>query len=384
MDVGQWLIEHRADIDRAEALWLERLAEFDRDGLWALDGQFSCATWLVWRTNMARSTAFEKLRVAHELQRRPIVAEAFRQGRLSYSAARAITRIDRPDPAVDEALVELAQSGQASIVDLERVVRSYGLYAQQERPPADAVERARDVKIVRGDNGSGQLVINLGDVELEEFAAAFQAFLDLRYRPRGVDESSGGDWVAEEAPIDEPTRSSKKADSFMDLVRTAWAHANGGQAAGDDRYMVHVVSRHEGATLTFMDGSPLDAADAAMIACDASTVAHTVTGGGEPLNLGRKTREWSTAQRRAISVRDGGHCRFVGCSFRHYDVHHISEWETGGATDINNGMCACRRHHRMIHTGFTVTGDPNSELRFHRPDGTYLGSTYPVQVRVPA
>ena len=125
MEDGQWLIEHRAEMDRGEAVWLERLAEFDRDGRWALDGQLSCATWLVWQTNMARSTAFEKLRVAHQLARRPMVAEAFRQGRLSYSAVRAITRLDRPDPDVDQALVDLAQTGRASIVDLERVVRSY-------------------------------------------------------------------------------------------------------------------------------------------------------------------------------------------------------------------------------------------------------------------
>ena len=51
----------------------------------------------MWRTNMARSTAFEKLRVAQELARRPILAEAFRQGQLSYSAVRALTRLDRPD-----------------------------------------------------------------------------------------------------------------------------------------------------------------------------------------------------------------------------------------------------------------------------------------------
>src|SRR5215472_14943514 len=124
MDTGEWLIEQRARMDRGEAEWLERLAQFDRDGLWALDGQFNCVNWLVWRTNMARSTAFDKLRVAHELGRRPIVADAFRRGLLSYSATRAITRLDRPDPGVDAALVELAQSGQASILDLERVVRS--------------------------------------------------------------------------------------------------------------------------------------------------------------------------------------------------------------------------------------------------------------------
>ena len=383
MDEAQWLVEHRMDLDRAEAVWLERLAEFDRDGLWALDGHFCCATWLVWRTKMARSTAFEKLRVAHELGRRPIVAAAFRAGRLSYSAVRAITRLDRPDPGVDQALVQLAESPQASIVDLERVVRSYGLYADQDRPPAEEVERVRDVKIRRGGDGTGQLVVTLGDVELEEVAAAFQAFLDLRFRPAPVEESSGGDWVAEEAPIDEATREAKKADAFMDLVRTAWVHAGSGQAVGADRYLVHVVVR-DGNGASFLDGSPLHPADAAMITCDASTVTHTVAASGEPLNLGRKTRDWSTAQRRAISVRDGGHCRFVGCGFRHYDIHHMRAWDNGGATDIDNGFCCCRRHHRMIHSGFQVQGDPNSELSFHRPDGTNLGSTYPAQVLIPA
>jgi len=144
------------------------------------------------------------------------------------------------------------------------------------------------------------------------------------------------------------------------------------------------VARSEGPDLSFMDGSPVDPADAATITCDASTVAHTVTDKGEPLNLGRKTREWSTAQRRAISVRDGGYCRFVGCGLRHYDIHHVRSWEAGGATDIKNAMCVCRRHHRMIHRGFRIEGDPNGELRCSRPDGTYLGSTYPAQVRVPA
>ena len=63
---------------------------------------------------------------------------------------------------------------------------------RSDRPPDDA-DRARDVKILRGDDGTGQVVVTLGDLELEEFAAAFQAFLDLRYRPPAVDESSAGD-----------------------------------------------------------------------------------------------------------------------------------------------------------------------------------------------
>ena len=88
-----------------------------------------------------------------QLARRPVLAEAFREGRVSYSAVRAITRIDGPDPAVDEALVALAGSGEASIVDVERAVRAYRLYADQDRPPPDDTDRVRDVKIHRGDDG---------------------------------------------------------------------------------------------------------------------------------------------------------------------------------------------------------------------------------------
>ncbi len=172
VDVGAWLVERRGELDRGEAGWLERLAEFDRDGLWAAEGQLSCVSWLVWRTNMGRSTAFYKLRVAHQLARRPIVAEAFARGRLSYFAVRAITRLDRPDPGVDEALVALAESGQASILDIERVVRSYHLYAGQDRPPPDQAGRARGVRMVRGGDGTGQVIVSLSDLEVEEFAAA--------------------------------------------------------------------------------------------------------------------------------------------------------------------------------------------------------------------
>lgn len=380
METGQWLIEQRADMDRAEAVWLERLAQFDRNGLWALDGQFNCVNWLVWRTNMARSTAFDKLRVAHELGRRPIVADAFHQGRLSYSAVRAITRLDRPDPAVDEALVELAQSGQASILDLERVVRTYHLYADQDRPPADDGYRSRQVQLRRGEqDGLGQVVACLDQLELEEFAAVLQAFLDRRYRSHPVDESSAEDCPGErEAPAEEASRAERRADAFMDLVRTALAHADDGHAAGDDRYMVHLVTRTPGPSVATLDGRPLHPADAAMVACDTSTVAHTLSAGGEPLNLGRKSREWNTAQRRAISVRDGGHCRFVGCHHTHYDIHHIRPWDDNGHTDIDNGCCLCRRHHRMLHHGYQVRGDPNGELRFYRPDDSCLGVTHPA------
>ena len=67
-------------------------------------------------------------------------------------------------------------------------MRAYRLYADQDLPPPDDTGRVRDVKIHRGDDGTGQIIVTLGDLEVEEFAATLQAFIDLRYRP--VDRSS--------------------------------------------------------------------------------------------------------------------------------------------------------------------------------------------------
>jgi hypothetical protein len=35
----------------------------------------------------------------------------------------------------------------------------------------------------------------------------------------------------------------------------------------------------------------------------------------------------------------------------------------------------------MLHHGYSLEGDPNHQLRFYRPDGTYLGATYPAATR---
>ena len=393
-NVGQWLVEHRLDIDNAEAEWLENLSQFDREQLWALDGQFSCCSWLMWRTQMARSTAFEKLRVAHEMFRRPIIAEAFRKGTLSYSAVRVITRMERPSTDVDQALVELASSDRANVADIEKVVRSYEQYANQERPPADRTLEARGVRIRRSCDGKGvgQVTITVSDLEIEEFAVALQAFIDLRYRPAGpapagagpapaspVDESPQVDTDAAEpweAPLEEAGRAGRMADAFMDLVSAGLGAADGGHVVGADRYLVHFVTRDGGETITLPDGTPVVPEDAGAVDCDSSSVNHNVDEHGELLSLGRKTRNWSTAQRRAIRVRDAGRCRFPGCQYTYVDIHHIQPWDQGGDTDVANGCYQCRRHHRMIHAGYRLEGDPNGELRFYRPGGSYIGSTY--------
>src|ERR1700759_3604786 len=88
-DLGNSLVEGRRRLDAGEAEWLGWVVEFDRGGLWALDGHSCCVSWLVDHCGLRRSTAHEKLRVAHQSSQRPLVAEAFATGELSYSKVRA-------------------------------------------------------------------------------------------------------------------------------------------------------------------------------------------------------------------------------------------------------------------------------------------------------
>ena len=74
------------------------------------------------------------------------------------------------------------------------------------------------------------------------------------------------------------------------------------------------------------------------------------------LDLGRTARYANRAQRRALTARDRG-CAFPGCDRPHHacDAHHITWWEHGGPTDLDNLVLLCRFHHTLIHTGlYTV------------------------------
>jgi len=440
-DVGPWLMERRGLMETNESAWLDVLADFDKDEGWAADGQLHCAAWLVWRCGMARSTAYEKLRIAHELSRRSVVHDAFGSGEISYSAARAICSLDDVSSDVDVALVELARSG--TVVDVEAAVRYYAALAAQDRGgPYDKPER-REIRIWKGHHGLGQLRATLTNDELEAVEALLRAFTappggedpfpdspagseDLSAHadaepvaadepipeaPAGIDDPSAH---ADDEPIagvdaGEPTDLSAhaddegvdlsgewdwrvkygqtRADAFLDAVAVAMSHRGDGHASGADRYMVHLVaevadsSGLPGGPAELVDGSPLPGDVAARIACDATFIAHLIGEDSEPLYLGRKVRDWTTAQRRAITVRDRGRCRFPGCQRGITDIHHVLPWEDGGFTDVANGALLCGRHHSLVHQGYRASGDANHELAFHRPNGTVLATTAPPACR---
>ena len=371
LDAADWLMERRRLLDGGEAAWLAVLADFDLAQGWRRDGQLSAVEWLQWRLKMARSTAFEKLKVAHELRRRPRLMAAFAAGEISYCAVRLLCRAEDPSPEVEESLMQIARDG--TVRQLQRAIEWYRWHRDQDRPPDDDGWDRRRLSVSYGfGNLPGRLEATLSNLELDELKATLEAF-----RSRGPVE----EYARADSPGPRASYAVRQADALMDILRVGLAHAHDGHAMGADRYLVHLVATPEEAAAgtggRHLDGRLLDHGVLGRIRCDCSLVAQVTADGGEPLNIGRKQHDWTTAQRRAILVRDGSVCRFPGCDRRRNDIHHIRWWEHGGLTDVANGCLECDQHHTLIHRGWTVEGDANGELRFYRPDGTYLDSSFP-------
>ena len=83
-----------ADAARAQYILLELLGEFDAvGGIRHWSGFKSLAHWLSWACSMTPGVAREHVRVAKALRRMPMIAGLFREGRLSYSKVREVTRV---------------------------------------------------------------------------------------------------------------------------------------------------------------------------------------------------------------------------------------------------------------------------------------------------
>jgi hypothetical protein len=101
---------------------------------------------------------------------------------------------------------------------------------------------------------------------------------------------------------------------------------------------------------TLDDGSFLTPAAARRLACDADIIPMVLGSDSLPLDVGREHRLVTPKQRKALVARDKG-CAFPGCDLpaRWADAHHIRHWIDGGATDLQNLVLLCRRHHRLVH-----------------------------------
>jgi len=106
-----------------------------------------------------------------------------------------------------------------------------------------------------------------------------------------------------------------------------------------------------GAVVRYQDGPLLPVSELARTLCDSQIARLVVDADSEPLDLGRSTRLFTPAQRRAVIARDGG-CAWDGCAMpaRYCEVHHLDWWDDDhGHTATRRGALVCPFHHHELH-----------------------------------
>ncbi|MET4001616.1 hypothetical protein ABIB48_000314 [Arthrobacter sp. UYCu511] len=84
--------------------------------------------------------------------------------------------------------------------------------------------------------------------------------------------------------------------------------------------------------------------------CDPEITTITYSTGQNIINLGRTQRLFTPTQRKALYARDLG-CTFPDCTSpaTWCEAHHITPWQDGGPTDLNNATLLCQHHHTLLH-----------------------------------
>src|SRR3569833_387126 len=370
-------------LNAAHYRWLSLIAEFDWRSGWSDGSTQSCAHWLNWKCGIDIGAAREKVRVAHALTKLPRIAAAMERGELSYSKARALTRVACEQ--TENYFLEIALYGTAAHV--EKLVRGYRRAKEAEELSREAQpQAARKVSYSYEADGShvlkarkpaetGALVIKALDTAMND-----PAVRDVSAETSFQKPTCG---VILEDPVERPSWGARRADALGRIAESFLKHGAEDLSSGDrQQIVIHVdaetLQERTAGRCELEDGPSLAAETVRRLSCDASLVTIVEDPDGEPLNVGRKTRSIPPAMRRALNARDRG-CRFPGCpNTRYVDGHHIHHWANGGEAKLSNLVQLCRFHHRQVHEGkVEIQRLDDGALRFLKPNGESFDGVAP-------
>ncbi|GEK86714.1 HNH endonuclease signature motif containing protein [Microbacterium aerolatum] len=326
--------------------------------------------------------------------------DALRDGRLTSSQFDAIRRglgelpeIDS-DPLDADAIACAREEARAAwaeaaeqLVD-EAAARTVEELWQQARTIRDLLDpegaearylerfENRSFRTYRGQDGQKRASMALddeGDLFIETVMAA--ALRPRRGGPRFVD---ADEKERAAALTDDPRTNDQLAyDLIMDVIR-AGALADAENVFGTRQAGVRLVQTvdADGKTASVAHSEDylvsVPGAVAEQRICDSGSVTVTVDSCGNPLDVGREQRLFTSKQRIALAIRDGG-CRWRGCDrpASYCEAHHIDEWDRDkGRTDIDRGILLCRYHHMTLHHGgWRITRREKEDFVLHHPSG---------------
>lgn len=319
-------------------------------------------SWLHDAHRLTRREAGTLLKDAQELAGSPALRNAVLTGDATPLQARAVTRVlaklpdDLPVPSVRQAEeLMVGFCAQFDSHELSRLSRHLLEVIAPETAEESTQRRLeRELRVARAarflsfrSDGFGSVLIrgSLPTADAELLRAQIEAIAHLHHR-QALDRA---DPFAERC-----TPTQRRADALIELARAAALHQDP-PAHGGDRPRIMVLIDHDRLLQDCRDahllnsGDTLTPAQLRQLACDAGILPVVLNGRGEVLDVGRAHRLVTPAIRTALNARDRG-CVFPGCDRTpaSCDAHHITPWQQGGATALNNLVLLCRHHHNTV------------------------------------
>jgi len=114
-------------------------------------------------------------------------------------------------------------------------------------------------------------------------------------------------------------------------------------------------------------GATISPGLARKLACEAGIIPTVLGGNSQVLDLGRKRRYATEAQRLAKIIETGGHCEVQDCDKPAAHIHHETRWTDDGHTDLADLIAICSWHHTRAHDPtYTMKKLPTGKYGFHR------------------
>ena len=176
-----------ARINLADWRFVKLIAAMERTRSWREGGYCNLGNWLDHRCGLGPCAARERIRVGRALERLPRIDAAFRDGVISYSKVRAITRVATPH--TDAMLLAIAEGSSAA--QLESLVRTYERVGGSRRGRASSEQR----RSLTWHYEDGMLVITAA-VPAERGALVINALQQVVDGRRDEREARDGAWLA--------------------------------------------------------------------------------------------------------------------------------------------------------------------------------------------
>ncbi|MEP9361570.1 DUF222 domain-containing protein [Nocardioides sp. CN2-186] len=340
-------------------------------------GATSTANWWAHQTRQARPATHGTVRLGHDLGVHTITRDAMASGDVMAEQARVIVRA--VDALPDDLPTDLVAQAEAFLVERAAELDARALAIAGKRlleviapDAADAHEAkllareeaiaAQSCRLTMTDDGHGT---THGRFSLPTAQGAMLAKILRGFAaPKHQTATEGPGLVRRPGP-------QRMGRAFCELIERY--PADRVPDAGGVNATAVVIMTYEtlmgGLKAAHLDtGEKISAGQARRLASQAGIIPVVLGGRSEVLDVGRKKRFHTKAQRLALMIRDQ-RCTADGCDWPPgmCHAHHDHLWSQGGPTDVEHGRLLCPRHHARAHDPtFEMTKLPGGKVAFHR------------------